>query len=589
VTNLINRLIWPLRMLTWTVGAIVLTWPVATAPTRLVIGGAGAWRGLWTGWALTSGETTGYPWMTGTSLLSWPLGTATISPSPLGDLARAPLTGLIGAAATWNLTILLHVLIAGAGGSWLARRVGLGIAGATVAGSTVAFAPYLWTAGAASGALDVFAGAWVPWVFSAIVVMAQRPGPVPAAALIVAWWLCGVSDAHLAILLPLMVPCVLAPALAQDWTAEANRWRAAAGALVAIIVALGITSATLRPMVEVVADPLARLPFGTLGDGRLDTPAEMSAVATGSLTGGLLPGGGNLVVDASHSGSMLTVYAGWACLGLAVLGLGPGRLRWGVLGVVAGLVVMGPYLYIEPQIGRQAPLPLWWLLDQHWSGFNLMTIPARAMAFATVALGVLAGAGFDRILNTRLLRSPPAGAGLLLSVVLLADTSLLSPAPFPVPSTAIETSGAAIYLANQPGTEPVLTLPSRTERNGAAAGQWLTDQMHHRRPLIWDLSGATTQTRVESNSLIVALESAALGTDARTEPQTGLEDLPLTTGAGALEQMGLLWVVVYTRDIEPARVSSVLALLDAHTDRVAAWEDGSVLYQVRSSELSRAR
>ncbi len=561
-----------------------LCWPVLVGRGSRLLGdelGSG-WRAMWTADAARASLAAGEGWPSSTSTLGTPFGGSFASPSPLFDALSALARAALGPVTTFDLLALSHLGLAAAGAWVLGRTAGLAWEGALVSAAVFGFNSLLLSAGAASGAPEVLGMAWVPWALVALVRLARSPGPGSAALAALALVAVALSDLHLALLAPLLLPFALAPALADRLQGVDARGKV--GALVWTATALGaaalVLTPLLAPMFSALADPDAIAPPGSLRLGALPAPDELGgALASFATLSGVLLPGQDLGVVRGAALTMTCVYAGWVALGLAVLGAGWGRLRWAAISVAALLLAMGPYLLVTPDGWRPVPVAWWSWLREVWPVYRMITTPVRAMAFGFAGLAVLAGFGAER-----LIAALPRAARVLpwaLSGAVILEILAFTPIPTPLPSAEVWIPAAVTTLRERPEAGAVLDWPQREASGASEISRYAAYQLWHGRPVFFDLSSEPGDAGVEANPFFVALEKATYGEGYRSPQWSAISALPLKVGVDALGSMGFTWLAWHPWHVAPERREAVERLLTENLILEVEHPDGSRLYRIQ--------
>ncbi len=170
------------------------------------------------------------------------------------------------------------------------------------------------------------------------------------------------------------------------------------------------------------------------------------------------------------------------------------------------------------------PFDLWpWL--HAWPGFSFIRVPSRFMIVTTLALAVLTGAGFARLVAGAR-RRVTAVAATSVAVLLLAEYSAypFTGVPFRMPAPAIVS-----WLATQPAPFVVAEVPVPRASNGGAFERFQTAAMLH----------ATThwQKTIHGYSGIQPAQSARVFDELNTFP----DDRSIAT----LRDIGVTVVVVH--------------------------------------------
>jgi hypothetical protein len=159
----------------------------------------------------------------------------------------------------------------------------------------------------------------------------------------------------------------------------------------------------------------------------------------------------------------------------------------------------------------------------------------------------------------------------VISVALLAESLLLSPAPLPPPVTSLEVP--AVYDAIE-GEGAVLDLPISLQV--LSRGRYGLYQVHHGRPIPYALDDPTPAS-LEENALgkmVLGLERSSVDT---TPPV--LPTLDLALARAELQRQGYAAVIVHTSAYPPRMRDRVVDLLDVALGSGVLHGD-AVLYSV---------
>lgn len=408
-------------LLLYTLLALLISWPMATAFTSGIIGaeeGVDAFQGTWNlWWVATALSNAQLPFFT--PLLYYPSGVDLFWQTSqfTHGVAALPITLLLGPLAGFNWTVLLSFVLGGYFTFLLARAVSGHSAGALVAGVVFAFSSYH-VQRMVDGPVEVTAFHWVPLYLYALYGLLERPN----------WWrslLCGV------LLLWVSLGgwyyglfCVITTGLAAAvWLLvpgdAASRWRwpdrrAWTAALWAVTPALWWGLVLAPRLLGVVGAP------DQLWDLR-----EIQAMRSADLLDFFLPNPlhplwGEAVRaarEARYPGAVIwNVALGWVGLGLGLIGAAsawPAVRRWVALLGLTLLLAMGPSLRVA---GFETGLPLPFALIQDLPGIRSGQRPSHMMVVSSVMLAILAAYGVAR-LSRRL--SPRGGASLAAGLVAL--------------------------------------------------------------------------------------------------------------------------------------------------------------------------
>jgi hypothetical protein len=178
-------------------------------------------------------------------------------------------------------------------------------------------------------------------------------------------------------------------------------------------------------------------------------------------------------------------YAGYLLLGLALLAVGLRRRGtgwWVGVAVVSVTFSLGPFLYVTSGIhlpvGEQGRFPPYMWMYEWFPFFSQVSIPFRfdavaMMAFSVLAAYTLSGWMRGRPLETRMLLA------LSVSLAILLEVMLISPAPFPLPLASLDAPPAIAGLAQDPDACALLDLPIQRYEGELLPGEYFYYQMLH--------------------------------------------------------------------------------------------------------------
>ena len=406
--------------------AIAMTWPLVlhlggVTPRDIGDPLAEAWQPAWGGHALIH-----QPLHFFDANRFWPIenslafGDALIGYAPAGIIGSGPHAALV----RYDLLFLFAYALAFFGAYLLARELGLGPAGAAVAGAAFAFAPFRLEQ---DGHMQVISSGGIPLsiAFAIRGIRLRRP-----------WWLffawvVAVWQISLGFVLGLPFAYGLGAAVATAaivWLVRGRppiprRLLIAGGAGMAFF--LVVTALIARPYLQIADDfpESKRSPHevsGFSGQPAAFIAAPEENFIWGDATAGVRDG---LLVIPEQ-----TLFPGLIIVALAAVGLGSGSLRRSLrigLGVAAvGIMVLA--------LGFREEGGLLWpyrVLYDVLPGWNAIRTPGRLVTFSSLALALLAAAGAETLL-CRVRRTgppawaPPAVAGLLLLAIVTEGRSL---------------------------------------------------------------------------------------------------------------------------------------------------------------------
>ena len=378
-----------------------------------------------------------------------------------------------------NLVLLASCLLCGVGAYVLGRRLGLGTAGAIVAGLVFAFAP---TRFFRMSQLHLNAVQWLPFTLAWLHAYLDGGRARDLRLALAFFTLQALTSGHGAVMLGVAMVALALYRLAGD----------APLALVRRLRDVGFTGVLLLVPAVLVLLPYRRARAEIGLDRSLErwgvTPESFLASPT-VVHQYLL----SLVTDRDFTAAASAfLFPGYLVLILAGIALWPAASLAGVqppdrhgLDVGAG----GPparqparrdvWFYallavLSASFFAGGPFDVWaWV--HAWPGFSFIRVPSRFMILTTLALAVLAGAGFARLMAGATGRSTVL-AGTAVSVLLLGEYSAypFTGVPFRLPAPAIVT-----WLATQPGPFVVAEVPVPRASNGGAFERFQTAAMLH--------------------------------------------------------------------------------------------------------------
>ena len=486
--------------------AIIATWPLA-ANLGTHAPGAELWQGrplfcetpvnLWNLWWFRHAVERGWsPFET--TLLFYPHGASLWyhTLAPLHGFAGTLLQVLFPLVATFNLIVLLSLVLSALAVRALALELGLEGRGSLLAGGVFAFSPALFRH-LYVGHLELMAAYWMPAALLLALRIARRERPYVRDGFWLGLVLLGA--AYTSPYYAVYAVELLAVAIPFLWRGLV-RPRARA----CLAVAGGTSLLGLSPML--VAFAARSAPSG---------PTVGFAAYSGDLVGFLVPSFTNPLfgrlatpVQERLAASLplalpqeTTTSVGLVVLGLAVLGALRSR-RLGVavrlplaIVVVFGLLTLGGRLRV---LGWDTGLPLPAALLADVPLWHLARAPGRHILLVMVGLGVLAGIG---------LQSLRRGCWRAAVVALLALEYLAAPIPlYPV-------AAHDVYwrLAAEPGRFAVLELPFGLRDGSLSLGQpdsrQILDQTVHEHPILTGMI-----SRLPASTIEAILQAPVVGT-----------------------------------------------------------------------------
>ena len=358
-------------------------------------------------------------------------------------LIAAPIQWVTGnTVLALNVVALLSCVLCGLGAYVLARRIGIGPAGAIVAGVIFAFSPPRFFR---TGQLHLGAVQWIPFALASLHAYLDEGRRRDLRLAAAFFTLQALSSGHGAVFLVLAMGGLVA------WRAAGNRPFAPARGLRD----LGIPGALLLAPAILVYLPY-RAVQQELG---LVRSLENWAVTPGSFLAApshvqtfllsLLPGPRILDTASAY------LFPGFLPLLLALAAMpavlfrraGSGNWRCPVA-FYAVLALVSVWLSIGPPFG------LWPLV--YWlPGMSFIRVPSRFTILAVLGLAIVAGAGFDR-LDSRLAPRRPRVFAVVVMLLLVAEFAAI---PLAVTPYRVDIPLADRWLAGRPGPFAVAEAP----------------------------------------------------------------------------------------------------------------------------------
>ena len=384
-------------------------------------------------------------------------------------LVAAPIIWLTGdLVLALNAVLLLSCMLCGLGAYVLARRLGLGVGAAIVAGLVFAFAP---TRFFRMSQLHLNAVQWLPFGLASLHAYFDHGRPRDLRAAVGFFSLQAITSGHGAVMLGVAMALLTLYRLAVQREPIAVMRRAKDAGLASVLLlvpAVLVLVPYRRARAEIGLDrSLER--WGVTPESFLASP---SVVHTFLLS---------LVTDRDLSlTASAFLFPGYLALALAGVALWPAR-------TADETGAAGPFREMRHHVWFYAlltlvsvlcftggPFDLWpWV--HTWPGFNFIRVPSRFMNLTTLALAMLAGAGFARLTARAGMRGTVVAAAAA-GALLLGEYSAypFTGVPFRVPSPAITE-----WLAAQPAPFVVAEVPVPPASRGGAFTRFQTAAMLH--------------------------------------------------------------------------------------------------------------
>lgn len=584
----------PIATLAWFVAlAVGVTWPVAANLGTMIVGNdrSGPWRTVWAHeWTVRRLTETG-TWPLDAPEISYPGGGSFSSIAPVHDAIGVPLQLMFGLVPTFNLLVLGHLVFAAMAAWAFARTVGLGYGGALVTGTIFGFNTFVLSYGVSSAVVETTTGGWCALFLVAAVRLVRAPRFSTALTAGILWALMALACLYWSVMMALLAPlfvvaAVLAggPFLTPPPIVVTPLWKRAA-----YVTLGGVFAAALF-----LPPAMALLGTYDAGTGLLAGYAERkqemldATVMAGlahdfaTLVGYLVPGRDALVEHIDLDVLRQTVYAGWTALLLAWVGWGTGTRRWGVLAVGCAVLSLGPFVFLSATSYRETVAPWWELLREVLPPIRMITSYVRFALFAFLALGVLAGAGVERIVAWGRARwGVTLPIGVLAALLVSAELWTVSPVSLPVPTADATIPEASRRLATLPRPGAVIDWPQRYAGTRSEVSRYFYWQSVHHRPIPYDFApSGYLPTWLEANAFYAALEKRTYGQDYDSGAWTEDSDDAVYVGLARVAAQGFAYLVVHASLIADERKESLFTFLDARVPLVERFPDGTAIYDL---------
>ncbi len=382
----------------------------------------------------------------------------------------APIIWLTGdLVLALNLVLLLSCLLCGLGAYVLGRRLGLGPASAFIAGLVFAFAP---TRFFRMSQLHLNAVQWMPFALAWLHAYLDGGRARDLRVAVAFFTLQALTSGHGAVMLGVAMAALTLYRLAGDLPLALRRRMKDVGVAGVLLVLPAVL--VLLPYRRAKADigldrSLER--WGVTPESFLASPSIVHQYLL------------SLVSDRDFTAAASAfLFPGYLVLILAGFALWPGRAVAARAGapLPAGQAARRDVWFyalltlLSLSFFAGGPFDVWpWV--HAWPGFSFIRVPSRFMILTTLALAMLAGAGFARLMAGATGRTTLL-AGTAVSALLLGEFSAypFTGVPFHLPAPTIAT-----WLATQPTPFVVAEVPVPRASSGGAFERFQTAAMLH--------------------------------------------------------------------------------------------------------------
>ena len=536
--------------------AVLATWPLAIDPLGGLAGHPGndVWNHVWGYWWVAEEVGRGtFPLVT--DLLRFPGTSKLFFIDTLGALWTFPVQAVWGPVAAYNLAVFCAFWLSGFGGWAVCRHVcetrfGGGKVPALVGAAAFALSPHL-LAQAYNGISETLTAGTFALATLGVLRLIDRPTLGNGVLAALAGALCMLSNNYYGLFAVLGALLLGITTAAGRW--ERVNWR---GLPLPTLVAIALAGLLVAPSLWLFAQSLE----GPTAIVNRDPEFVWRSLISHNITDlvSVFRPGRTYSPDLKtlHGEDLLiVVYIGWTLMALAGLGLlslrrWRDRLPWVAWIAFFGLMMLGPYLYVNGEYltvaDRRIPLPFLAFFDA-FPIFARISHPFRFVVPVQLGLAVLATLG-ARQLRGRWL----AAAGGLV----VAESLLLSPAPWPLARSRTEMPESTAILAADPIEGAVLDLPMglpNLER--AVYNYW---QIAHKRPSPYSLNEPNPDV-LDRSHLARALRVAEAGRLDQLPPM--LPDLDLVVSGRSFADLGVRYIVMHERFYIRERATTTLAIL----------------------------
>ncbi len=201
-------------------------------------------------------------------------------------------------------------------------------------------------------------------------------------------------------------------------------------------------------------------------------------------------------------------YMGWLTLILAVTALFISRKRkniwfWLFCAIFFTAFSLGPYLYVKENVHLNFRFPIYILFYKYFPFFNQISIPYRFNLCAMLSWGILAGYALSTLLE-KLQKHQQKIAVTILSLAMLFEICIASPAPYPLPLSDLTVPTFYTKLAADPQEYGIIDSPIQRVKGELLPGEYFYYQMIHRKGIPYKVEG-TIPVYIYENQFTVYL------------------------------------------------------------------------------------
>ena len=201
-------------------------------------------------------------------------------------------------------------------------------------------------------------------------------------------------------------------------------------------------------------------------------------------------------------------YMGWITLVLAITALFVSKKRksiwfWLFSAIFFTAFSLGPYLYVKENIHLNFRFPIYILFYKYFPFFNQISIPYRFNICAMLAWGILAGYALATLLR-KLNKTQQKIVVTILSLAMLFEICIVSPAPYPLPLSDLTVPQFYRNIADDPQEFGIIDSPIQRVKGELLPGEYFYYQMIHRKGIPYKVEG-TIPVYIYENQFTVYL------------------------------------------------------------------------------------
>ncbi len=542
-----------------------------------------AYKHVWGQWWVVDNIVTHHRFPITADRMNFPDGGAFWCLDIFNAVLTMPLRLLFSPVAAYNAVVILNVLLAAFCMALFLRDLGVKIPGAVTAAAVFAFSPYMLSFPIASGVAETQVIFFIPLYALALrrAMRGSMPAAIVSGLLIV---LAGFACWSYGIYLGLYTFGVIVGTLIWAWRCvkggktppvalnKSTMKRALAFGAVALVCAaplLWLVKSSVRGGEVVYARPMSVFPHGP-------APWDEPALTSFAWIDYFLPGAYGLRTDEFVDKLLYVAYAGYLAAALAALAFVKQWKRvWPyAAGALAFFVFsLGPLFYAtHARTGYALYNPVYILMYYAFPLFNV-TIHSVDRFAVMVMFFIAVAAGFGAQWIGEKFKGKARALLWSLPVLIVTEAVLISPAPWPIPTSPKPEIQAAEYLKSLPGDFAIFDFPDLKPGTGLFPGEIFFLQTIHNRPIPYSLEGVSRT--VFHNPFYRYAHGILTG-----------EEIPPGDPAEGIEQLARLGFgyLVYRPQMAPRdRSEAIEKVIEAHLD-VDRKIGEYVIYKFRNAE-----